>query len=93
MKVITIGRGSRNDVRLADSKVSRVHCQIIQYDNGSFAIADFNSTNGTFVNGRRVYGTTPLKKSDQVVVGQTNIQWQRYFNGGGSNANGRPLQW
>lgn len=79
MKVITIGRSSENDVVLNDIKASRVHCQIVQHDNGSFSVVDFGSTNGTYVNGVRVNGTKFLNWSDQVVVGDTNLQWQQYF--------------
>ena len=83
IKVVNFGRSSRNDVVLNDTKASRVHCQIIQYDNGTFVISDHGSTNGTYVNGRRVVGTMLLNWSDQVVVGNTTIQWQYYFNGSG----------
>lgn len=79
MKVITIGRSSENDVVLNDIKASRVHCQIVQHDNGSFSVVDFGSTNGTYVNGVRVNGTKFLNWSDQVVVGDTDLQWQQYF--------------
>ena len=35
MKVITIGRSSQNEVTIHDGAVSRHHCQIVQYDNGT----------------------------------------------------------
>ena len=79
MKVITFGRSSRNNIVINDSKVSRVHCQIIQYDNGGFGIIDFNSTNGTFVNGRRITGEVKLHQNDIVQIGNTRLQWQQYF--------------
>lgn len=79
MKSIRIGRGSANDVNLNDPQVSRSHCQIIQDDNGNYKIIDLNSSNGTFVNGARVYGEYPLKSSDSVRVGNTNLSWQSYF--------------
>lgn len=81
VKVVTFGRSSQNDVVLNDAKVSRVHCQIVQYDNGSFAIIDFDSANGTYVNGRSVVGTMTLNWTDLVVIGNTTIQWQYYFKG------------
>lgn len=79
IKVVTFGRSSQNDVVLNDSKASRTHCQIIQYDNGSFAIADFGSTNGTFVNGVRINGQAPLNETDSVRVASTELFWQKYF--------------
>ena len=79
IKVVTFGRSSRNDVVLHDAKASRVHCQIIQYDNGTFAISDFGSTNGTYVNGVRVNGQAPLRKTDRVQVAGNELFWQKYF--------------
>ena len=79
MKVITIGRSSQNDVPINDSKVSRHHCQIIQHDDGSFSLSEFGSTNGTYVNGRRVYGEVRLNPNDEVMVGNTIVRWRTYF--------------
>lgn len=80
MKVITIGRSSQNDVTINDSKVSRHHCQIIQHDDRSFSLSEFGSTNGTYVNGRRVYGEVRLNPNDEIIVGNTIVRWRTYFN-------------
>lgn len=79
MKVITIGRNRDNIICVNDPQVSRHHCQIVQYDNGTFAIVDMNSTNGTYVNGIRVQGQTPLKRGDRVNLASIEINWQPYF--------------
>lgn len=79
MKVVTIGRSSQNEVTINDSKVSRHHCQIIQHDNGSFSLSDFGSTNGTYVNGKRVRGEVWLNPNDVVRIGDTTLQWRSYF--------------
>jgi hypothetical protein len=81
MKVITFGRSRHNQVVFNDPSVSRVHCQIIQHDNGSYSIADFKSLNGTFVNGRRVFGESPLSPGDSVRIGNVRLNWQSYFGG------------
>ena len=47
-----IGRGSRADLKLRASDVSRTHCKIYE-DNGSLLVRDLGSSNGTKVNGRR----------------------------------------
>ena len=78
MKVITIGRDTDNDIVVNDSKVSRHHAQIIS-DNGSFRIVDFNTTNGTFVNDRKVSGETALNARDVVRIGNTTLSWQGCF--------------
>ena len=79
MKVISIGRNHENTICINDPHVSRHHCQIVQYDNGTFAIVDMNSINGTYVNGNRVCGQVPLKQGDRVRVAQTGLSWQQYF--------------
>lgn len=79
MKVITIGRSSENDITVNNPNVSRHHCQIVQFDNGTFGVVDFSSTNGTYVNGRRVYGQVSLKQGDRVHIAQTELPWQQYF--------------
>lgn len=80
MKVITIGRLKGNDVVIDnDDKVSRHHLQIVQMDDGSYHLIDFNSTNGTYVNGNRVMGETVLDEGDFVRIGDTMLPWTTYF--------------
>ena len=78
MKVITFGRNDNNDVIINDQFVGRNHCQIVE-DNGKFLVVDLNSTNGTFVNGKRIAGQQLLSISDEVRIGQTTLNWQTYF--------------
>ena len=78
MKRITIGRSSDNNVVINNNMVSRYHCEIIQESN-RIKIVDLNSSNGTFVNGRRIYGATFLNYSDNVCVHNIPIRWQNYF--------------
>ncbi len=78
MKVITFGRNDNNDVIINDQFVGRNHCQIVE-DNGKFLVVDLNSTNGTFVNGKRIAGQQQLSISDEVRIGQTTLNWQTYF--------------
>ena len=81
MKVITIGRNKENnDIVVNDSKVSRNHLQIIRDDQGNFSVLDLNSTNGTYVNGKRISGEVPLKVADELKIGDTVLPWQSYFD-------------
>ena len=82
MKVITIGRSSQNEVVLLDDKVSRHHCQIILHDDGHYSIADFGSTNGTFVNSQRITGEISIKTNDVIRIGNTTLPWLSYFGVG-----------
>jgi len=79
MKVITIGRGTDNDVVIDDGYASRHHLQIVQCDNGTYKLADFGSSNGTYVNGQRVKGEIVLEPNDIVRIGNTTIPWRMYF--------------
>ena len=79
MKVISIGRSNDNDVCIDDLYVGRHHCQIVQHDNGTYTIVDMNSRNGTFVNGRRIFGEVQLQPYDSVTIGHTNLPWRSYF--------------
>jgi predicted component of type VI protein secretion system len=64
-----IGRSEDCHLRPHSDLVSRHHCAIL-IDNGTVAIRDFNSKNGTFVNGEKVVGQCDLKSGDKVAVGQ-----------------------
>jgi len=66
---VTLGREAVNDVPLADPEVSRRHARIT-YQEGRHVIEDLGSTNGTFVNGRRIASPTILNDSDMIDVGE-----------------------
>lgn len=86
MKVITIGRDSDNDIIVNDSKVSRHHLQLIN-EAGTYRIVDFNTTNGTFVNDKKISGETVLHVNDTVRIGNTVLPWQSYFTEKKTNKN------
>jgi len=67
--VVTIGRGTANDLVLNDTSVSRFHAVIKQLEDGTFAIADRGSTNGVIVNGKRISMEMPLAHADRARVG------------------------
>lgn len=84
VKVITYGRSSQNEKSFpTDPKMSRVHCQIIKYDNGMYQIIDFGSANGTWVNGRCIQKSVPqtLQSTDVVRIGETTLRWMDDFTG------------
>lgn len=80
MRVITIGRDENNDVIVDDPKVSRHHIQVVQTDDGQFRLADFGSTNGTYVNGQRISGEISLSEDDIIRIGNTLVPWKQYFD-------------
>ncbi len=80
MRILTIGRSSENNIVINNSQVSRHHAQLVQHDDGKYSIIDLNSTNGTFVNGYRVYGEQMLKKGDRVCLGTCPVWWENYVS-------------
>jgi pSer/pThr/pTyr-binding forkhead associated (FHA) protein len=66
--VTVVGRRHGCDLRIPLPTVSRRHCEISQ--NGeALKVRDLDSAWGTFVNGKRVNGETPLKAGDSVRIG------------------------
>ncbi|HEX2153150.1 MAG TPA: FHA domain-containing protein [Acidimicrobiia bacterium] len=66
--VTTVGRHPESDIFLDDVTVSRHHCRFI-VDEGSLAVEDSGSTNGTYVNETRV-DSSELSAADEVLVGR-----------------------
>ena len=67
--IYQLGRDSSNAIQIHDSEVSRHHAEIRHREN-EFVISDLNSSNGTYVNGRRVE-QHKLESGDQVQTGST----------------------
>ncbi len=62
----TLGRNESADLPIASSRVSREHAVILR-DGVGFRVRDLGSTNGTYVNGRRI-DEAPLEDGDVLVV-------------------------
>lgn len=65
--VYVLGRATDCSLRIPSSKVSRHHCEVTAND-GKVAVRDLGSSNGTYVNRRRVT-QTELAAGDMVCVG------------------------
>ncbi|MCB0032686.1 MAG: FHA domain-containing protein [Anaerolineales bacterium] len=65
-----VGREPINDVVFSDPEVSRRHARIVAQNN-SYYIEDLGSTNGTFVNGRRINAITRLSNGDIIDLGES----------------------
>lgn len=73
--VQTIGRESSNDIVVPDINISRMHAQISRDSDGAWTIADLNSTNGLFVNGRKVQ-VARLRDADMITLGTSTLEFQ-----------------
>jgi len=69
---IIIGRDSGNDIQIDNVAVSREHARIIRGPNFYF-IEDLNSTNGTFVNGKKI-NKKFLQEIDEISIGKHSLQ-------------------
>ncbi|MCB9713464.1 MAG: tetratricopeptide repeat protein [Myxococcales bacterium] len=72
-----IGRVFGVDVLLGDDGVSRQHAKIIREEDGSAKLVDLDSTNGTYLNGRRIHAEG-LREGDRIRVGQSATLDFRY---------------
>jgi len=67
-KRLNVGRASDNELMLNDSSVSKIHAALLMSSEGTLLVADTGSTNGTFINGRRIaYGESRLIEDGDVV--------------------------
>jgi len=72
---ITIGRMKGNDIVLPKGNVSKKHARLI--DKGdTLQVDDLNSTNGTYVNGRKVTAQTKVTQDDKIYIGDFILQLQ-----------------
>lgn len=68
----TLGRGINNDIVINDREISRSHMRLLRSGDG-LTLEDLGSTNGTFVNGKRIAGVTPLQVGDMIGLGDTVV--------------------
>ncbi len=71
----SLGRAEGNDAALGDRTVSSQHCRIRPLPDAGFEVIDLQSTNGTFVNDRRV-SRQRLAAGDVIKVGETLISFR-----------------
>lgn len=73
----TIGRAPGAQFVVDAPLVSRIHCRLTAQADGGLLIEDLGSTNGTYVNGARVDGPTPLDAADTLKVGRVEFEVSR----------------
>ena len=57
MHLITIGKDQSNNIQIEDISVSRFHLQMVIDDDKQVTVIDLSSTNGTYINGQRIYSS------------------------------------
>lgn len=71
---ITIGRDPNCDITISDKLTSRNHAVIQKIKNGFF-ISDLKSTNGTYLNGKKIEADkyVELKPGDTISIGKSQL--------------------
>lgn len=75
--VLTIGRDRKNDMILPDPLVSRNHALIRQLGNDDYYLIDSGSSNGSYLNGRRITTPVVLQDGDTIAIGSTMIRFHQ----------------
>lgn len=68
-----VGRSADADIVIDDPYASEFHLRLGTQD-GNIVLHDLGSTNGTYLNGRRVTTPTTLSKGDSIQVGRTILE-------------------
>ncbi len=73
--IVNIGRADYNDVVVTDESVSTSHAKL-QRREGIWILVDLESTNGTFVDGERIMGESPLSPGATVRLGDISLTFE-----------------
>jgi pSer/pThr/pTyr-binding forkhead associated (FHA) protein len=65
--------GRQGSLVVADDHASNHHARF-QFAHGAWYVEDLKSTNGTWLNNRRMFAAQRLKKGDKIKIGRTVIQ-------------------
>src|SRR5688500_14734635 len=80
----TVGKAAENDVALErDPTASHLHAVLERFPAG-WCVTDLGSSNGTWVNGERIWSARRLRHGDEIRVGQTRLIFRDPLTGGGS---------
>jgi pilus assembly protein CpaF len=72
---MTLGRVQGNDIVLGHGSLSKRHARIV-FTHNQFMLVDLGSTNGTYLNGRRVQAAAALTDGDKIVLGDFEYRFQ-----------------
>lgn len=74
-----IGRGPSNDIVLPYSWISRKHTMVQRETDGIFHIMDLGSSNGTYLNNKRIHSPAILNNGDLLTLGKTTIRFHQFL--------------
>ena len=75
---LTVGRAGGCQIALEDDKtVSQLHARVFRGSDGRVYVEDLGSTNGTYLNAKKVTGAVALHRGDRLQVGRTVLEVTR----------------
>jgi pSer/pThr/pTyr-binding forkhead associated (FHA) protein len=81
---MTVGKSGENDVPLPDDPTaSHLHAVLERFPAG-WCVADLGSSNGTWLNGARIWSPQRLRHGDEIRVGQTRLIFRDFHGAGGA---------
>jgi predicted component of type VI protein secretion system len=69
---MTVGTASENDIALDDPSVSHLHAVFERFPAG-WCVTDVGSSNGTWLNGERIWSMQRVRHDDEIRIGQTRL--------------------
>ncbi|MDQ4070761.1 MAG: FHA domain-containing protein [Actinomycetota bacterium] len=72
---LTVGRAGGCQITLDDTYVSQLHARVFRRD-GQFYVEDLGSTNGTYLNRKKVTAPIAIRKGDRLQIGKTVMELQ-----------------
>lgn len=80
----TVGKAPENDISLAeDSTASHLHAMLERFPAG-WCVSDLGSSNGTWVNGERIWSPRRLRDGDEIRLGQSRLIFREPLSVGGT---------
>lgn len=73
---LSIGRSSGSGLQIKDDYTSSAHAKIVRWRD-QWMVQDLGSTNGTYVDGKRITEATPLRVGSSVRIGTTTFELRR----------------
>jgi pSer/pThr/pTyr-binding forkhead associated (FHA) protein len=83
---IVLGRSASTDIPVDDSGVSRQHVRVETRGKTSFVVTDLGSTNGTYVDGKKISEETRIFDGSIITIGQTKIVFRLITANNGGRA-------
>src|SRR5262245_52441732 len=74
---VTIGRATENGIAVDDTTVSHMHAVLERFPPG-WCVNDLGSSNGTWLNGERLWSQQRLRDGDEIRVGQTRLVFRDF---------------